>query len=40
MAIEVREVRPDEIPAVVRVHDDAFKGFFLTTLGDRFLEVY
>lgn len=40
MAIEVREVRPDEIAAVVRVHDDAFKGFFLTTLGDRFLTVY
>ena len=37
---EVREVAPEEISEVVRIHDDAFQGFFLTTLGDRFLTVY
>lgn len=36
----IREINKDEILAVVGVHNDSFKKFFLTELGDDFLKVY
>lgn len=38
--VEIKRVNLEDIVHVVRVHDEAFKGFFLTTLGDHFLKVY
>ena len=35
--ILLREARPDDIPAIVAVHQAAFSSFFLTSLGPRFL---
>ena len=36
----IREINKDEITAIVGVHNDSFKNFFLTELGDDFLKVY
>ena len=36
----IREIKKDEIADVVKVHTDSFKDFFLTELGDNFLNVY
>jgi ribosomal protein S18 acetylase RimI-like enzyme len=38
--LQVRRLVIDDIPAIVRVHMSAFSGFFLTTLGEAFLEKY
>lgn len=35
--LEFTDSSPDE---VVNIHKEAFKGFFLTSLGDKFLKVY
>lgn len=38
--IKVKEIPLYDIKQVVEIHKDAFKGFFLTTLGDDFLNLY
>ncbi len=38
--IEFRKGRPDDLRAVVRIHRQAFAGFFLTRLGPGFLAKY
>lgn len=38
--IKIKEVPLYDIKLVVEIHKDAFKGFFLTTLGDDFLNLY
>ena len=38
--MEIKKIGREELPAVVEVHKDSFKGFFLTELGDHFLTVY
>lgn len=36
----IRQAKLDDLDAIVKIHDVAFPGFFLTTLGDGFLKVY
>jgi ribosomal protein S18 acetylase RimI-like enzyme len=38
--IEVRNVLLNEVENIVKIHEESFKGFFLTTLGTYFLEKY
>ena len=38
--IEVRPITNKHIDSVVTIHLDAFKGFFLTELGEDFLYTY
>ena len=38
--MEIKAIPKNDLPYVVKVHKDSFKGFFLTELGDRFLRVY
>ena len=38
--IEIREALPTDIERIVEVHNVAFKDFFLTSLGCRFLALY
>ena len=38
--IKIKEVPLSDIKQVVEIHKDAFKGFFLTSLGDDFLSLY
>ena len=38
-SVVIRGMEPSDVRAVVRVHLDSFKGFFLTFLGPKFLEV-
>ena len=38
--MEVKAIPKNDLPYVVKVHKDSFKGFFLTELGDHFLRVY
>lgn len=38
--IEIREALPTDIERIVEVHNAAFKDFFLTSLGSRFLALY
>lgn len=38
--IEIREINQSEIRDVVEIHKKAFKNFFLTELGDKFLSLY
>lgn len=38
--MKLKEVEKEDLPKVVEVHKDSFKGFFLTELGDHFLTVY
>ena len=40
MATTVRPMTPDDLPAVVRIHQIAFKGFFLDRMGPSFLAAY
>lgn len=35
-----RKVNADDIPVLVRIHMISFRDFFLTSLGDSFLETY
>jgi len=35
-----RDVQPADIPYIVDIHTKAFPGFFMTTLGPKFLEKY
>lgn len=37
---KIKEIPLSDIKQVVEIHKDAFKGFFLTTLGDSFLNLY
>lgn len=36
----IRQANLDDLDSIVRIHDGAFPGFFLTTLGDGFLKLY
>jgi N-acetylglutamate synthase and related acetyltransferases len=36
----VREATRQDIPGIVEVHREAFKGFLMTRLGERFLRTY
>lgn len=36
----IQKVEKQHIPTIVRVHNKAFKDFFLTSLGENFLKVY
>jgi len=38
--MKIREIEPDEIGQVLTVHQKAFEGFFLTSLGENFLKIY
>ena len=38
--MEIKKIDKEDLPKVVEVHKDSFKGFFLTELGDHFLTVY
>lgn len=38
--VQIRPVGRDEILQVVAIHEQAFKDFFLTRLGPRFLQTY
>jgi len=38
--MKIREIEPDEIEQVLTVHQKAFEGFFLTSLGENFLKIY
>ena len=40
MEINIRKATPDDTETVVRLHQAAFKNFFLTSLGTKFLELY
>lgn len=36
----VRKAKQDDVDAIVSIHQSAFEGFFLTSLGEGFLSVY
>jgi len=36
----IQKIEKSHIPTVVKIHKEAFKGFFLTSLGENFLQVY
>ena len=38
--MQIKQVPKEDIPQIVEVHKNSFKGFFLTELGDRFLALY
>ena len=38
--MEIRKIEREDLPKMVTVHKDSFKGFFLTELGDHFLSTY
>lgn len=38
--IPIAQARPGDVTGMVRVHREAFPGFFLTSLGDRFLRRF
>ncbi len=38
--MDVRKAREDDVNSIVEIHQAAFKGFFLTSLGTRFLKLY
>lgn len=40
MTTKIRIIPPKDLDDVVEVHNSAFKGFFLTNLGPRFLKLY
>lgn len=38
--MEIRKAKKSDVDGIVLIHKSAFKGFFLTSLGDNFLSVY
>src|ERR1022692_158717 len=38
--MEIKKISKEDLHKVVEVHKVSFKGFFLTELGDHFLQVY
>ena len=38
--INIREATIRDMDAIVKIHDQAFPEFFLTSLGDKFLKLY
>ena len=38
--IIIRDAIESDVESIVSIHQDAFKGFFLTTLGTDFLKFY
>lgn len=38
--ITIRPATQSDVPAIVAIHQSAFKDFFLTSLGSRFLTTY
>lgn len=39
-SVVIREAVLGDVAAIVRIHKEAFKDFFLTSLGEKFLSVY
>lgn len=39
-ALEIKKLNENDVKAVTLLHDSSFKGFFLTSLGKSFLEVF
>ncbi len=40
MEIVIKQAELKDLDAIVKIHDEAFPDFFLTTLGDNFLKLY
>lgn len=40
MEARIRKATQKDIAGIVKIHQDAFKDFFLTNLGERFLRLY
>ena len=40
MNIQIRQMNTDDIESVVKIHQNAFKGFFLEQMGSMFLKKY
>lgn len=38
--IEIKKATNKDVEAIVKIHEEAFPDFFLTTLGSRFLSLY
>lgn len=38
--ITIRKATLEDVEAIVKIHEEAFPDFFLTTLGKRFLRLY
>ena len=38
--MEIRKATANDVDIIVEIHTDAFKGFFLTSLGPKFLRFY
>ena len=38
--MEIRKATANDVDIIVEIHTDAFKGFFLTSLGSKFLRFY
>ena len=38
--MQIKKVLKEDIPLIIEVHKNSFKGFFLTELGDQFLALY
>lgn len=38
--MEIRLATPKDVTSIVEIHQNAFKGFFLTSLGTQFLKFY
>jgi ribosomal protein S18 acetylase RimI-like enzyme len=38
--MEIRDLNISEVKKIVEVHEKSFKGFFLTSLGGKFLQTY
>ena len=40
MPVEIKDVSDTDICTLVTIHNQAFPGFFLTSLGSAFLSLY
>lgn len=38
--MEIQKATPNDVESIVKIHTDAFNGFFLTRLGPKFLTFY
>jgi glycosyltransferase involved in cell wall biosynthesis len=38
--MNIRKATTNDVDTIVKIHCDAFKGFFLTSLGSQFLKFY
>lgn len=40
MEISIRQAKPEDVASIVKIHQAAFESFFLTSLGESFLNLY